>query len=113
MWESGLAESLRGILHDLFTDVDERAGAVPEWLRKVRDGLIEAKDRTFELTAAGPGSALWSEMKENARLASKHPAHEGGMFVGATLLALGYQIFMGWVATNPDAPRAHPEGEAS
>ena len=27
-----------------------------------------------------------------------------GMFVGATLLALGYQIFMGWVATNPDTP---------
>ncbi len=26
-----------------------------------------------------------------------------GMFVGATLLTLGYQIFMGWVATNPDA----------
>ena len=36
-----------------------------------------------------------------------------GMFVGATLLALGYQIFMGWVATNPDAPRPHPEGGAS
>ena len=28
-----------------------------------------------------------------------------GMFVGATLLALGYQIFMGWVA-------AHSEPEA-
>lgn len=26
-----------------------------------------------------------------------------GMFVGATLLTLGYQIFMGWVATNTDA----------
>ena len=26
-----------------------------------------------------------------------------GMFVGATLLALGYQILMGWVATNPEA----------
>jgi len=26
-----------------------------------------------------------------------------GMFVGATLLALGYQIFMGWVATSPDS----------
>jgi predicted PurR-regulated permease PerM len=26
-----------------------------------------------------------------------------GMFVGATLLALGYQIFMGWVVTNPDS----------
>jgi predicted PurR-regulated permease PerM len=25
-----------------------------------------------------------------------------GLFVGATLLALGYQIFMGWVAANPD-----------
>jgi len=34
-----------------------------------------------------------------------------GMFVGATLLALGYQIFMWWVATNPDkalAPREPP-----
>ena len=30
-----------------------------------------------------------------------------GMFVGATLLALGYQIFMWWVATNPD--KAPPE----
>ncbi len=79
MWESGLAESLSGILHDLFTDVDERAGAVPEWLRKLRDGLIEAKDQTFELTAAAPGTELWSEMKENARLASTHPAGKGGM----------------------------------
>jgi len=25
-----------------------------------------------------------------------------GMFVGATLLALGYQIFIGWVSTDPD-----------
>jgi predicted PurR-regulated permease PerM len=32
-----------------------------------------------------------------------------GMFVGAVLLALGYQIFMGWVATNPDLPRVAPE----
>ena len=29
-----------------------------------------------------------------------------GMFIGATLLALGYQIFMRWVATNPDTPKA-------
>ena len=26
-----------------------------------------------------------------------------GMFVGATLLALGYQVFMGWVWTKPGA----------
>ena len=25
-----------------------------------------------------------------------------GMFIGATLLALGYQIFMGWVKTHSD-----------
>ena len=31
-----------------------------------------------------------------------------GMFVGATLLALGYQIFMWWVASNPDAVPAEP-----
>jgi predicted PurR-regulated permease PerM len=31
-----------------------------------------------------------------------------GMFVGATILALGYQIFMWWVASNPDAPPAEP-----
>ena len=33
-----------------------------------------------------------------------------GMFVGATLLALGYQIFMWWVANNPDS---RPEGSGS
>jgi predicted PurR-regulated permease PerM len=27
-----------------------------------------------------------------------------GMFVGAALLALGYEIFMAWVAANPDTP---------
>ena len=27
-----------------------------------------------------------------------------GMFVGATLLALGYQIFMGWVAARDEVP---------
>jgi predicted PurR-regulated permease PerM len=35
-----------------------------------------------------------------------------GMFVGATLLALGYQIFMGWVATDPDAGQAQAESDA-
>lgn len=34
-----------------------------------------------------------------------------GMFVGATLLALGYQIFVGWVAEDPDASGPEHEGE--
>jgi predicted PurR-regulated permease PerM len=33
-----------------------------------------------------------------------------GMFVGATLLALGYQILMGWVATDPVASPTGLEG---
>jgi len=35
-----------------------------------------------------------------------------GMFVGATLLALGYQIFMGWVAADPDAGASGSRSEA-
>jgi predicted PurR-regulated permease PerM len=35
-----------------------------------------------------------------------------GMFVGATLLALGYQLFMGWVATNSEAGQVRAESEA-
>jgi predicted PurR-regulated permease PerM len=36
-----------------------------------------------------------------------------GMFVGATLLALGYQIFMRWVATNPDKAAAERKSQAA
>ena len=37
-----------------------------------------------------------------------------GLFVGAVLLALGYQIFMGWVAANPEAkPTAGDSGPAA
>jgi predicted PurR-regulated permease PerM len=34
-----------------------------------------------------------------------------GMFVGATLLALGYQIFMGWVDNNPESVKVSDENE--
>ena len=71
MWETGVFESLKSIIADLFTD-DDKAGGINDWLRKLREGLIEAKDRTFEMTASIPGTQLWNEMKENARLASFH-----------------------------------------
>jgi predicted PurR-regulated permease PerM len=35
-----------------------------------------------------------------------------GMFVGATLLTLGYQLFRGWVAANPNTVRAQAESNA-
>jgi len=34
-----------------------------------------------------------------------------GMFVGATLLAIGYQIFMSWVADNPDVATQVAQGD--
>ncbi|HOB62923.1 MAG TPA: AI-2E family transporter [Candidatus Competibacteraceae bacterium] len=34
-----------------------------------------------------------------------------GMFVGATLLALGYQLFMGWVAANPETAQIPAEND--
>ena len=36
-----------------------------------------------------------------------------GMFVGATLLAVGYQIFMSWVANGPDVRGPAPEGDVT
>jgi hypothetical protein len=33
------------------------------------------------------------------------------MFVGATLLAVAYQIFTGWVAGNPDNEAAAPKDQ--
>ena len=94
MWETGAVETLNQILRDLFTDVDERAADVASWLRKLREGLYEAKDRTMELTVSRPGTALWREMKENARIASRHPRKKGGMEIiakhaGRALQALG------------------------
>lgn len=65
MWETDFWSSLKGEVLDLFTDND-KAGA--NWLKKLRDGALEILDRTFELTASKPGTLLWDEMKENARL---------------------------------------------
>ena len=36
-----------------------------------------------------------------------------GMFVGAVLLALGYQIFMGWVDANPEVRNGPPKKETA
>ena len=36
-----------------------------------------------------------------------------GMFVGATLLALGYQLFMGWVAANRSEELSPPETDTA
>ena len=84
MWETGGRETLGSILRDYITDDDERAAA---WLKDFRDHLIEAKDRTFELTVSRPGTAMWNEMKENARLASERSDRRGAMQILITQAA--------------------------
>lgn len=74
MWETGFVDSLKASVFDWFTNQDNRAGV--NWFERLREGLVDAKDRSIELTAASPGTGLWDEMKENARLAS---ASKGGM----------------------------------
>jgi len=64
MWETDWFATAKHILEDQFTRADERAGG------RFLDHLREARDRVLELTLALPGGALWSEMKENAELAS-------------------------------------------
>lgn len=88
MWETDFVQTLKNIIRDHVTDVDERAG---DWLSRFREGLVEARDRTLELTVAAAGTAVWSEMKENARLSSEHPDGKGAMqlLVQYALAAIG------------------------
>jgi hypothetical protein len=79
MWESGAQETLRSIIRDALGADDRAAGGVREWLAEYRDHLVEAKDHTFELTVSRAGTAMWNEMKENARLASARPDQRGTM----------------------------------
>jgi hypothetical protein len=67
------------MFRDKLTHVDERAGGIGDWMSRLRDNVVEAKDRSIEVTLARPGGAMWREMKENARMASEHPAGRGAM----------------------------------
>jgi hypothetical protein len=89
MWESGGIDTIKQMFADLSAQGDDRAGR--EWLGRLRDGLLDARDWTLELTAALPGGALWRKMKENAFLASNHPAGKGGVQILAAKTALAMQ----------------------
>jgi hypothetical protein len=95
MWEAGLGESLRAILRDLVAEGDGGGAPVKDWLDTFRQGLVEAKDRTLELTAAGPGGAMWRELKEHARRASAHPRRKGGIQLMARYAAAAIQGLTG------------------
>jgi hypothetical protein len=79
MWESGAAETIADLIKNQIEKPDERAGGVADWIHKLRDHLVEAKDRTFEITTARLGAAMWGDMKRNARLSSTSVHHDGAM----------------------------------
>jgi hypothetical protein len=79
LWESGAAEILSDLIENAITKPDERPGGVVDWMRKFRDHLTEAKDQTLEVSTARSGSALWGEMKRNARLSSTAESGRGAM----------------------------------
>ena len=79
MWESGAMETIGNLIKDVITEPDSRAGAIPDWMKKLRDRLVEAKDRTFEISTARAGTALWGEMKRNAQLSSTLESGRGAM----------------------------------
>lgn len=85
-WKTGLLETLGNVFRDAFTREArgpglERSQGIGDWFRDVSDRIANANDYTWEAIARRVAvKALWTEMKENAALASK----EGG---GTFLLA--------------------------
>lgn len=95
MWESDFLSTVADLFEDLFTEADRLAGG------GFLENLTEAKDRVLELTLARSGGRLWSEMKENAQLASGHPDHQGAIqlvaqFVEQAKKTLSGQDRSGW-----------------
>lgn len=93
VWASGAYESLPAIVH---TAMLLLAGMADNVLKPLLLGRgVEAPMPIILLGALG-GMASASIL---------------GMFVGATLFALGYRIFMGWVAERPNARTMRPGGD--
>ena len=84
MWETDFWNSLKSSVFDIFTNEDR---ASVNWLQKLREATLEIKDRTFELTASKPGTMLWDEMKENAKLASRRGGEGSGRMRAITTIA--------------------------
>ncbi len=89
---------MKNIIRNVFTNAYDRAAGVADRVRKLRENLVEAKDRSVEFTAAAPGTALWDEMKRNARVASEHR------------LGLGAMQLIKWHVFAPTPPTTSLEG---
>ncbi|MCP4326955.1 MAG: C1 family peptidase [Alphaproteobacteria bacterium] len=78
MWESGLVDSIRGIVQDAF-----RRGRFEGWRDDFKDRFQDLVDEAVELGARGLGRPVWSQMKQNAAAAA---APDGGARVTAERL---------------------------
>ena len=81
MWETGLWDSLRGIVEDAF-----RHGRFMGWRDFLRDRFYDLLDEAIELGARNVGRPLWRQMKDNARRASED-AEGGAAFVAREIAA--------------------------
>lgn len=89
MWETGLLDAITNMVKDVFRQ--KRFGGVWE---SVRDKFLELKDEGIELAARSLGRPIWSEMKENGRLASERAReHTCGKQGGADLLAQALSVY--------------------
>lgn len=66
MWETGLGETVSGIIQDAF-----RRGPLKNWRDEMKDRLYDLLDEAVELGSQPLGRPLWSQMKQNAESASR------------------------------------------
>lgn len=79
MWETGLVDSVRGIIEDAF-----RRRPFLGWRDDLKDRFLDMLDESIELAARSFGLPIWNQMKGNARGASVADAEPER---GATYLA--------------------------
>ncbi len=66
MWETGLGETVLGIIQDAF-----RRGPLKGWRDEMKERLFDLLDEAVELGSQPLGRPLWSQMKQSAERASR------------------------------------------
>jgi len=80
MWETGLTDSVRGIVEDAF-----RRGRFQGWTDALKDRFYDLLDEGIELAARPLGKPVWSQIKDNAERASDDGG--GAAFTAAEVAA--------------------------
>jgi hypothetical protein len=72
-WKTGIGETIWNLAEDAVRGPEHRGPAegIVDW---ISEKASEAKDRTLEVVAEWAVKPFWTQMKQNARLASRFPA---------------------------------------